>query len=326
MISTYYCDDEERKKAVKIEKRMKKDEKMVKIDNFNHGAKKLFKLKKQVEARTFSIKCFKYIRSALFALGAFLAISFFDVPAEKGDWYILQVFLKMLIPFVFLTFSLYLLSLLYFPLCKAIYYLIHKKDVFPYKSSGNMAKDTKKMYNDAVKIHKEASSLWSDWWHALYVKRSRILKILTALSCCCIVFLKGYFNVDNNIHQAFNELGLFSEKITSNNFVVLCLLTLGFALLTYFMLWLVFYFSDRMILATQVRISARSRCEKFEKKFYDYWRDNDPVENKKYWDMIHKHAQERELNERLRTSHNSYDNVSNPPPYTIVPRIDVSDM
>ena len=293
-------EDEDKKRSRKIQKRIEKDEKMVRIDSFHHGAKKLFKLKKQVEARIFSIKCFKYIRSVLFALGAFLAISFFDVPVEKGDLYILQVLLKILIPFVCLTFSLYLLSLLYFPLCKAVYYLIHKKDVIPYKSSGNMARDTKKMYKDAEKIHKKASTLWSDWWDAFYVKRSRILKIATALGCGCVVFLKGYFDVGSNLHTFFEEHGLFAEKMLNENIISLCAIIIGFELVVYFLLWIVFYCSDKMILATQIRDSAVCKCKKFEEKFYKYWVDNDPVEYKKFWDKVNKHAQEREAEERRR--------------------------
>ena len=301
-------EDEDKKRRRKIQKRIEKDEKMVKIDSFDHGAKKLFKLKKQVEAREFAIKCFKYIRSALFLIGALLAVWFFDALITENETGVLLLGLNLFVSFFVLTILLYFLSFLYFPICKMVYHLVHNKERMPYKSTGNMAKDTKKMYNDAEKIHKKASTLWYGWWDAFYVKRSRLLKITTALACGVVFFLKVYFDVGNNLHTVFEEHGLFAEEMLNENIIPLCAIIIGFELVVYFLLWIVFYCSDKMILATQIRNSAVTKCEKFEKKFYEYWRENDEVENRRFWAKIEKHAKEREEEVRRRNSrviHNS---------------------
>lgn len=325
MFSTFY-DDEERKRQLRIKKRMEKDEKMVRIDSFNHGAEKLFKLMKKVQARTFSVKCFKYIRNAFFLLGSLLTAAFIDTPIIENEDHVFLLLLNLLVPFIILTFALYFLSLIYFPICKAFYFLMHTNDEIPFKSTGNIAKDTQNMYEGAVRTHKEASSVWSAWWHALYVKRSRILKVITALGCVIVVCLKGRFVTNSNLNIVFDKYNLFTKAMSTESIILSCVCVLGLGLVLYFILWLVFYFSDRMILATQFRVSVTTKCKKFEEKFYVYWRSNDPEEDRKYWEVVNKSSEERERLERSRALHFYESNTTKPSDDEwIPPHIDVSD-
>lgn len=301
IVSVWRSDrDEDAARKKKIEKRIKKQEKQNKIEGFNHAGKKLVKFQKALGARSFAVKCFVYIRSVLFAVGSLLAIYFCDAQIIGSNPNIFLFFGQLIALFLALTLALYLLSLVYFPVCKAIYYLIHKNDVFPYKSTAKKDSDTRKMFKAAEKSHKEARTLWSTWWHALYVKRSRVVKIITIVGCFAVAFLKGYFDKQSCIHGFFEKFNVFTDKLATEDIISLGLVAILFALAVYALTNLAFYYSDRLILLTQFRDSDVKRFERYKDKLYEYWRENDPKENERYWEEVHAHAREREAEERRR--------------------------
>jgi hypothetical protein len=260
-------------------------------------------------------------------IGVLFALTYFDVPIIKTEAQVVLLLVNLLVLFAIVTFSLYFLSFIYFPVSKILYYLLHCCDQNPFGATGKMDQDTKKLYDAAIETHKKASKLRANWRFAVYVKRSRLLKILTALGCGGVVFAKGYLDSRTNIHAIFEMLNLFTEEMSTGNTIALCAILVGFVLVTYFFIWLTFYFSDAMILATHIRLSVVWKCSKIEKKFYTYWRENDEIENERYWNEVRKHAKEsEEFEHKQRLSNFNKQTASEPPDYIIVPKIDVSDM